>query len=88
MARVKHHNRGYRQLRSDPGIVAKLEDISERTASRANNMMGEGPGHFVTGSRQGRARPQGRWRTSVVTATWKAKYYQAKTNALLKALYG
>lgn len=86
--RLKHHNKGYRALRSAPGVVSKLESISGEVAGRANSMMGEGPNEFRTSSQQGRARPFGRWRTTVITATWKAKYYQAKTNALLKALYG
>lgn len=77
--RIKHHVKGYKALRSAPGVVADLE----RRASAVKDAAGDG---FEMGSRQGAARPQGRWRTSVVTATPKAMRKNQRDNTLLRAL--
>jgi len=77
--RIKHHIRGYKELRAAPGVVADLE----RRAGAVRAAAGDG---FEMGSRQGAARPQGRWRTSVVTATPKAMRKNQRDNTLLRAL--
>lgn len=77
--RVKHNIAGYKALRSAPGVRADLE----RRASAVKQQAGDG---FEMGSRQGAARPQGRWRTSVVTATPKAMRKNQRDNTLVRAL--
>lgn len=74
-------------IRSDPALVDLEEKIADAIALAANTASGLEDG-FIAGSRQGASRPQGRWRTSVVTATWEAMYYNAKTNILLRLLTG
>ncbi|SDT83748.1 hypothetical protein SAMN04488548_10210 [Gordonia westfalica] len=45
-----------------------------------------GEGTYAVGSRAGMARPQGRWRASVVTADYKAQRDNARNNTILRAL--
>lgn len=73
-----HKIAGYKALRSAPGAVRTLEALAGRVAAYASS----GGGKFDTGSRQGAARPQGRWRTSVVTADYKARRRNAKEHVL------
>lgn len=84
--RIKYNNKAFYELRRAPGVVAKEESIAEGVARRANAELGE-PG-FIAGSRQGVRRPQGRWRTSVVTATAHAIRADRKRNILLRNLKG
>ena len=77
--RVKHHIDGYKALRSSRGVVADLE----ARAARVQRAAGDG---YEVSSQQGAARPQGRWRTTVVTATRKAMLDNQRHNTLLKAL--
>ena len=77
--RIKHNVAGYKALRAAPGVVADLE----RRANAVKETAGDG---FEMSSRQGAARPQGRWRTSVVTATPKAMRKNQRENTLLRAL--
>ena len=79
ISQIKFHNQGFKELRSAPGVVSDLE----ARAARVQAACGEG---YVTGSRQGAARPQGRWRTSVVTGNAEAMRDCAKNNTLLKNL--
>ncbi|OBA62189.1 hypothetical protein A5780_19210 [Nocardia sp. 852002-20019_SCH5090214] len=77
--RIKFNNRAFYELRSAPGVRADLEARAEKIAQAA----GEG---YEPGSRQGEKRPQGRWRASVVTATWEAMQDNAENHTLLRAL--
>lgn len=86
-SRIKHRNRGHYEIRRAPGVQSRLEAEATRIATAANNALGE-PDQYRTSSMQGRRRPYGRWRTTVITATWKAKYYEAKTNFLSRKLRG
>lgn len=87
--RVKHKVGGYYKLRSSGGVQAFLVGAAEKVASRANaQLKGKGGKGFVTSSRQGAKRPQGRWRTSVAAVSPYAKRHNAKHNTLLKALSG
>lgn len=76
---------GFYALRSEPGVQAALESLAASVAGRANQMAGT-PGGFKTSSLQGARKPQGRWRTTVITATAVAMRKNAKHNTLLKAL--
>lgn len=79
ISRIQFHNTGFKALRSDPGVVADLDS----RAARVQAACGDG---YVTGSRQGVARPQGRWRASVVTGDAEAMRDCAKNNTLLRSL--
>lgn len=78
-SKIKWNVAGFKQLRSEPGVVDDLEARAEAVAAAA----GDG---YVTGSRQGVARPQGRWRTSVVTGDFDAILDNARHQTLLRAL--
>ncbi|AMS03253.1 neck protein [Gordonia phage Lucky10] len=64
-------------------IIGELEDHANKVADEAN---ATGAGTYVTGSRPGAARPQGRHRTSVVTGDARAMIDNARNNTLLRAL--
>jgi hypothetical protein len=85
--KVKHKVGGYYKVRSSGGVQAFLEGAAESVASRANAQLAGGKG-FLTSSRQGAKRPQGRWRTSVAAVSPYAKRANAKRNILIKALSG
>lgn len=67
------------QLRSDPGVVADLEARIERYRVAC----GEG---YTTSSQQGRKNPQGRWRTTLFTATFRAMRDNARNNTMINNL--
>lgn len=81
--RIEWNTEAMYEIRRDPGVVAELESVAQEVADRANS---SGEGTYAVGSRQGRKNPQGRWRTSVVTADAKAMVDCAKNNTLIKAL--
>ncbi|WP_425729523.1 hypothetical protein [Gordonia sp. DT219] len=83
--RIEWNRNGLYELRSDPALVAMEEAEAQKVADRANSM---GKGTFAVGSRQGMKRPQGRWRTTVVTADAKAMASNAKHNILVRAMGG
>lgn len=87
--KFKVNKKGFYDVRRMPRLVDLLEEKAEKVAAEANSSL-RNPGeaeNYRTGSRQGARRPQGRWRTSVFTATEYAKRADAKHNHLLKALY-
>lgn len=87
--RVSHKLGGYYKLRSSGGVQAYLNGAANDVAARANaQLKGKGGKGFVTGSRQGAKRPQGRWRASVAAVSPYAKRHNAKYNTLLRALNG
>ncbi len=71
------------EMRSDPALVAAEEALAQQIADTAN---AAGKGTFAVGSRQGMRRPQGRWRTTVVTADAKAMASDRKHNILVRAM--
>lgn len=84
--RVQFVPGAFRALRSEPGVVGDLEARARRVQAAAAQSHG---GTYMLSTRMGLAKPQGRWRTSVVTADHRAIRKNAKYNTLLKALsYG
>ncbi|QZD97530.1 hypothetical protein SEA_LONELYBOI_12 [Gordonia phage LonelyBoi] len=81
--RLKFNIDGFYDLRRDPGIVGQEEAIAQQIADRANSI---GKGTYALGSRQGRKAPQGRWRTTVVTADARAMANNARRNTLIRAM--
>lgn len=81
--RIVFNQTGMYDIRRAPGVVAELDSLAERVANIANDT---GEGTYVTGSRQGARRPQGRWRSSVVTGDAKAIVDNRKRNTLIRAL--
>lgn len=85
MTRLKFKYGAMYRLRSEPGFRAIQESYAAKIAATANRVAKTD--QFKTSSQQGARRPQGRWRTTVVTAGTKAKRHNAKHNTLLNATY-
>lgn len=68
-----------------PKVRGVDEKWAAKVAATANRMSGT-DGYKVS-SLAGRRKPQGRWRTTVITATAEAMLDNAKNNTLVKALY-
>ena len=93
--KIKKWNRkGLRAIRygdADRRVITYQEEWVERVAATANAQArahGFPNPKYATGSRPGRRRPQGRWRTSVVTGNWEAMKDNSKYNTLTKAFLG
>lgn len=83
MAKNLRLNRaGFQQVRRAPALIAQIDKITAGIASRANSNP-EG-GEYKTSSLQGAARPQGRWRGTVITGDYKAQKDNGKNNTLIK----
>ncbi|MBJ8342779.1 hypothetical protein JGU71_28205 [Antrihabitans sp. YC3-6] len=80
--RIKWDPNAFYDLRRSPGVVSDLEE----RASRVQAAAGGSEGGYETSSQQGVKSPQGRWRTSVVTATAEAMQDNATNNTLIRAL--
>ncbi len=83
MAKVKHYNSGYYDLRRAPGVIADLESRGKRVLKAVDP---KGSIGYATSSTQGQKRPQGRWIVTVYTKSRYAKRHNVKHNALVKAL--
>jgi hypothetical protein len=81
--RIEWNRNGLYQVRSDPALVAEEVAVAERICAEANSI---GKGTYAVGSRQGAKRPQGRWRTTVVTADARAMANNARNNTLIRAM--
>lgn len=88
--KIKWNRSGLREIRygdADRRVITFLENEVEKVADRANSAAQVDGAKYVTGSQAGRRRPQGRWRTSVVTANYAAMRDNAKHNTLTRALF-
>jgi len=74
-SRVKLNRAGVRQLLRGPEMVADMERRAERVADAA------GPGHRVDA-----APGRNRARAVVITESWEARWAEATTRALTRAL--
>jgi len=79
------NNDGFYAIRSAPKVVAKEQEMAKKIADKANRDSGLVDG-YRTSSTQGRKKPQGRWRTTVITATAAAIEDNSKNNRLLRSL--
>ncbi|QGH76640.1 hypothetical protein PBI_QUASAR_11 [Gordonia phage Quasar] len=80
---VRLNRKGFREIRSAPKLIHKIDQITGGIADRANL---DEPG-YKTSSQEGAARPQGRHRGTVITATQEAIEDNANNNTLLKEFY-
>ncbi|ATL70781.1 hypothetical protein [Nocardia terpenica] len=81
--RIEFKRGAFKALRSEPGVVADLERRAKRVQQAAQAQDG---GTYKVYSQQGKAAPQGRWRTSVTTGNARTIKSNAKYHTLLKAL--
>ncbi|WP_029457700.1 hypothetical protein [Dietzia alimentaria] len=79
--RLKWNPDALYQLRSAPGVTAKLDSMAAAHAARA------GPGYSWS-SQQGARRPQGRWRAIVYPDSWMAVRDNAANNTLIRTMSG
>ena len=89
MSRFKPNNRGFYLLRRDPGLIKDVEERAERVARACNAEAatnGRAGAKYATSSRQGAKKPQGRWRTTVITANYEAMIDNHKNNTLEKCV--
>lgn len=77
--KIKWNTQGFYDLRRAPGVVADLEARAQRIADGAE---ANGRGVYETSSVQGKKKPQGRWRTTVITADAQAQRETASKNHL------
>ena len=82
--RIKLRNQGFYDVRRLPKLVALEEDCAERWAAAANSM--SGMDGYLTGSRQGAKKPQGRWHASIVTSTVETMRDNAKHDTIMKSM--
>ncbi|QIS16496.1 hypothetical protein [Nocardia arthritidis] len=80
---IQFKSGAFKKLRSEPGVAADLERRAKRYQQAAEAMDG---GKYKVYSQQGKAAPQGRWRTSVTTGDPRTIRKNAKHHTLLKAL--
>lgn len=81
--KIKWNVQGFYDLRREPGVVADLEARAQRIADSAE---ASGRGRYGTSSVQGKKKPQGRWRTTVITADAKAQAETARHQTLHKSI--
>lgn len=88
MARIKWKKNALYNLRRAPGVIAHLEQRADSVADTANKgaKTHDHDAKYATSSQQGERKPQGRWRTTVITANAEAMVDNASHNRLLSAL--
>ena len=82
--RIKWRNQGFYDVRRLPSVISMLEGSAERIADAANSM--SGMDGYLTGSRQGAKKPQGRWHASIVTSTVETMRDNAKHDTIMKSM--
>lgn len=91
--KIKWNRSALRSIRygdTAPKVIEELDSRVEKVADRANAMAaanGRPDAKYATGSRPGKRKPQGRHRTTVITANLDAMLDNAKHGTLLKALF-
>ncbi|UVK63906.1 hypothetical protein SEA_BUTTON_12 [Gordonia phage Button] len=85
MGSVRLNRKGFRAIRSAPGMKAKNDELARKIADACNEHI-DGDG-YRTSSVEGADRPYGRHRATVITATAEAQADNAKNHTLLKEFY-
>lgn len=75
---------GFKEVRRAPKLIAEIDRITDKLAEEANKSSGDDG--YRTSSLQGKARPQGRWRGTVISASRKARKDNGANNTLVKEL--
>lgn len=83
--KLKLNKAGFYAVRKAPKVVEKEERMARKIAEKCNRDAGLTDG-YRTSSIQGKKKPQGRWRTTVITATAAAQRDNAEHNRLLRNL--
>jgi hypothetical protein len=81
--RYKWNDNNFYKMRSEPQIIAVLEDIGSEVVENANANSGLDDGYDMV-SKQGARRPYGRWHVRVFTRTNRAKKFEATNNQLVR----
>lgn len=81
--KINWNTQGFYDLRREPGVRADLEQRAKAIADAASS---NGRGRYGTSSVQGKKKPQGRWRTTVITADAKAQIETARHQTLHKSI--
>ena len=85
------NNKGFYNLRKDPALVKKLEDIANSAADACNAdaaSNGYPKAEYAAGSIQGKKKPQGRWFTSIITTNGAAIRDNHENDTMLKNIQG
>lgn len=85
------NNQAFYELRRDPALVKKLEDIANSAADACNadaSSNGYSGAVYAAGSIQGKKKPFGRWFTSVITTNGAAIRDNHENDTLLKNIKG
>lgn len=87
MAKYEYHynDDAFFNVRRTPEVQRKLEEIAEKIAAEANRQAGLEDG-YRTSSQQGQRSPQGRWRTTVITADLESVIDNSRNNTLLRSI--
>jgi len=76
---------GFYLVRKAPKTIQVLDDIAKSIAAEANTRAGSVDG-YRTSSQQGGSHPDGRWRTTVITATADSALDNSRNNTLIRSL--
>lgn len=82
--RIRFNNAGFAAVRRAPKVRQKLEEMAQKIADGCNENVSDGG--YKTSSVQGAAKPSGRWRTTVITATAEAQRDNAQNQTLARNL--
>ncbi len=81
--RIKWNHDGFYKLRTGPGALAEVDSRAKRVKAAAT---AQGGGKYEVRTVVGERNPQGRARSSVTTADFRARRKNARHHTLLKAL--
>lgn len=79
---IRFNKDGFKKIRRAPGVKAKLERMAKAVADGCNEGV-ENKG-YKTSSVQGAEKPQGRWRTTVITSDAESQKDNAANNTMVR----
>lgn len=83
VVRTEWNQQALYDIRRDPKLVQLEESVAQQIADRAN---ANGDGTYAVSSQQGQRAPQGRWRTTVITADARAMADNSRNNTLIRSM--